>query len=413
MHVTVESFAYSQGPAPEGATFVFDSRVIDASVVDGLWQMTGLDKPVADRVLADQHAMELLDQIEACFADLVDGDLIAIGCTEGRHRSVAIAAETARRLRAQGVDVTLVHRELPAARDTSQNIGLTRGSTMVFETRAVGSDALTYTVADGRPRIDARAIKFNSWSVDLGGFRERMMPESVTLEPDLVALFDHDTSRVLGRTSAGTMEVRPNSVGVDFTAYPPDTTWAADLRVSMDRGDIRGCSYRMFVDRDSWYVDGDGQVCRDILAARISELTITSMPAYPETTAEARSHAAAVAKRPVDRAGRVLSDANEVALKAALAAIELAEDTLESVLAAVDPAFQADPEDGCDCEPGCTDPMCTCTDPNCPMCGGSQDSGPIDDGASDMADRSITDGASGHVSRGFATGFGFITSKGK
>ena len=162
-----------------------------------------------------------------------------------------------------------------------------------YETRSVPASAVRIAVDEGVPRIEARAIAYGSWSVDLGGFRERMMPGSVELDDDLLALFDHESSMVLGRTSSGTMEVRTSGAGVDFTAYPPDTQWARDLRVSMARGDIKGCSYRMFVEDDRWYVE-DGQVCRDVKKAQVSELTVTSMPAYPQTTAVARSRAAAL-----------------------------------------------------------------------------------------------------------------------
>lgn len=167
---------------------------------------------------------------------------------------------------------------------------------MALETRATPVGELRFVTDGGKPRIDGRAILFDSWSVDLGGFKERMVPGSVTLDADLLALFDHATDKVLGRTSAGTMEVRQDQIGVAFTAYPPETTWAKDLQVSMTRGDIKGCSYRMMVEEDKWYLDMDGNVCRDVLKASVSELTVTSMPAYPETTAEARSHAAALAQ---------------------------------------------------------------------------------------------------------------------
>lgn len=301
---------------------------------------------------------------------------------------------------------------------------------MATETRAVNGGELRFMMDQGRARVDGRAILFDSWSVDLGGFKERMLPGSVQLEADLVALFDHDTSKVLGRTSAGTMEVTTDSRGVAFTSYPPDTTWARDLRVSMERGDIRGCSYRMMVQEDKWYMDETGQVCRDVLKATVSELTITSMPAYPETTAEARSHAKALAAAAgsQDRAGRVLSDANEVALKAALGALELAEDTIEAVLMQVDPTFKAEDtaEDESECEccngegcPGCTcgtegegstDAGCTCPDENCATCN------PTDSGSMDGASSSSrsSDGASEtqkNRSQTFVPGFGFIPNR--
>lgn len=295
---------------------------------------------------------------------------------------------------------------------------------MAYEVRAAGNTGLTFTVVDGKPRIDARAIVFDSWSVDLGGFRERMRPGSVQLDPDLVALFDHDTSMVLGRVSAGTMDVRSDEAGVAFSAYPPETTWAADLRVSMERGDIRGCSYRMFVDEDTWYVE-NGIVCRDVRKARVSELTITSMPAYPQTTAEARSHAAELAKEtPVEeRAGRVLSTTNEMLVKAAIeglsgveagvdaieAAVELVRTTLVSVVQQIDPTYVPE-DDGCDCEDPCTDPNCTCSDPNCAKCSPT-DSGNM--GGASMNSRSSAGAAESKKAGTFVPGFGFIPTKGK
>lgn len=161
---------------------------------------------------------------------------------------------------------------------------------MKTELRSVQIPELRVLDVNGEPQVNCRAILFNSWSCDLGGFVERMMPGSVELDNDLPALFAHDTSMVLGRTSAGTMTVAQDAAGVSFNATPPDTTWARDMLVSMRRGDIKGCSYRMVPLEDKWYMS-DGRVCRDITRAQVSELTITSMPAYPETTAEARSKA--------------------------------------------------------------------------------------------------------------------------
>lgn len=215
---------------------------------------------------------------------------------------------------------------------------------MAFETRATTAGELRFITDGGKPRIDGRAILFDSWSVDLGGFKERMVPGSVTLDGDLLALFDHATDKVLGRTSAGTMEVRQDQIGVAFTAYPPETTWAKDLQISMSRGDIKGCSYRMMVEEDKWYLDMEGNVCRDVLKASVSELTVTSMPAYPETTAEARSHAAKLAKtaKTEDRAGREISGDNLQVLKSVFDHLELASDTLEQVIAKADPSFNED-----------------------------------------------------------------------
>lgn len=282
---------------------------------------------------------------------------------------------------------------------------------MAPEVRALNQGELRFIMDGGKPRIDGRAILFNSWSVDLGGFRERMVPGSVQLDGDLVALFDHATDKVLGRLSAGTMEVRPDDRGVAFTAYPPETTWANDLRVSMERGDIRGCSYRMMVDEDRWYVE-NGQVCRDVLKARISELTVTSMPAYPETTAEARSQAQALAQaaKVEDRVGRVLSDANEQVLVQALNNIELAGDAIAAVIKTVNPSFDEDNLDAenSDVEDSSHDMTGT---PDAGRTPGSEILAPA--GAADGEEDRSSDGASEthNPAPVYVPGFGFIPNK--
>ena len=281
---------------------------------------------------------------------------------------------------------------------------------MKAEIRAIGTDGFSFTTdAEGVPCIQARAIVFDSWSRDFAGFRERCRPGSISLDPDLVALWEHDPKSVLGSARAGTMRSAISSEGVDFVAYPPATTWAADLRVSMDRGDIRGCSFKMFVSDDLWYVDLDGAVCRDVLAAVVPELTVSSMPAYLDSLAEARnivdqlklnpelriSSKGAIVK-PEIRIGRVMSSENEqilknasLALEAAADQIEKANEAVEGVLAAVDPSF-VDPDAADDSAETSED------------LGGSPDEL-----------RNTTGGAPVQPSSTFVAGFGFIPNKGK
>lgn len=161
-----------------------------------------------------------------------------------------------------------------------------------YEVRTTPVGELRVLMQDGHPIVVGSAIVFNEWSCDLGGFRERILPGAPVLDPDLKALFDHQTAYVIGSLRAGTMDVSVTDDCVGMTARPPETTWAADMLTSMKRGDIDGMSFAMRVREDKWYVEA-GQVCRDVIAADVAELTITSMPAYPQTTAEARSKAMA------------------------------------------------------------------------------------------------------------------------
>lgn len=413
MQLTIITFGYKVGPPPEDCAWIADVRNIPDSVFDGLKDKTGLDKAVSDKILATSQAQAWLDKFTAKLPELRDGDRIAVGCSIGVHRSVAVAQAMAKIARDAGWNVTVENRDLQKQRDTRDTIVSMEGQHMSSEIRATSAGELRFMTDGGKPRVDGRAILFNSWSVDLGGFRERMLPGSVELDSDLVALFDHNSAMVLGRVSAGTMEARSDSNGIAFTAYPPQTTWANDLRVSMDRGDIKGCSYRMFVDEDRWYVE-NGEVRRDVLKARVTEVTVTSMPAYPETTAEARSHAQALAKHAKieERAGRVLSDATATVLKNVFQNIELASDTLEQLLVANDPTFNEDnygiPEGQ---EPMGKETMDMSLH-DAEVIADAHTGSDIVSGGAPARDAQHSDGASetpNRLSKTFVSGFGFIT----
>lgn len=178
------------------------------------------------------------------------------------------------------------------------------------EVRTFPLAELRYLGEDDRPAIVGKSIVYDALSEDLGGFRERFAPGSVQLDDDLLALFDHDTSMVLGRTSAGTLEATNGPEGVEMRAYPPDTTWARDMRVSMDRGDIRHMSFR-FLALDDEMSLVDGQVVRTVKAAQVSELSVVAMPAYTQTSAEARSRADALRELPAEAAEPEIAETEE------------------------------------------------------------------------------------------------------
>lgn len=120
MTVTVSSFGFSRG-MPPAADLVFDMRFIDnPHWVDGLRELTGLDKPVGDHIEKDPSftsafakirdlLLELLPRYSAQGKTYVN---IAFGCTGGRHRSVFTAESIARALREEGFSPTVLHRNL-------------------------------------------------------------------------------------------------------------------------------------------------------------------------------------------------------------------------------------------------------------------------------------------------------------
>jgi len=120
LHATVISFGYKYG-LPVDADMVVDCRFLpNPHWVPELRPLSGQDGPVREYVMAQTGATEFLDTYERLLGVIGDGyqregkryATVAVGCTGGKHRSVAMAEELARRLTASGVDATVVHRDL-------------------------------------------------------------------------------------------------------------------------------------------------------------------------------------------------------------------------------------------------------------------------------------------------------------
>ncbi len=120
MRTTIRSFGFKHG-SPIDADMVLDVRFLpNPHWVDELRPLTGMDAPVRDYVLGHEEAKEFVDRITDLLELLLpayrkEGKAylsIAIGCTGGRHRSVAIAEEIRARLAALDTDATVTHRDV-------------------------------------------------------------------------------------------------------------------------------------------------------------------------------------------------------------------------------------------------------------------------------------------------------------
>ena len=121
LQLTVLSFGYKYG-LPADADLVADMRFLPNPFwIPGLRALSGLDDPVSDYVLAQEGAVEFVDRYVRALEPVLAGyqrenkrhATIAIGCTGGKHRSVAIVQRLATLLREQpGVAVSIKHRDL-------------------------------------------------------------------------------------------------------------------------------------------------------------------------------------------------------------------------------------------------------------------------------------------------------------
>lgn len=120
LSVTVLSFGFKYG-IPVDADLVFDVRFIpNPFYIPELKPFSGSDKPVKDYVLAQQETIGFVDRLEDMLKFLIPNYIkegkrqliIAIGCTGGRHRSVAIANEIYERLNNQNYKAGIEHRDV-------------------------------------------------------------------------------------------------------------------------------------------------------------------------------------------------------------------------------------------------------------------------------------------------------------
>jgi RNase adaptor protein for sRNA GlmZ degradation len=121
--VRAVAFGYKNGLPPE-ADWVIDCRFLDNPYwVEELKPLDGRDERVRAHVLAQAAAGDLADRLAETLKGLLplyraqgrDELMVAFGCTGGRHRSVVVADEVARRLGEAGIDVEITHRDLDAA----------------------------------------------------------------------------------------------------------------------------------------------------------------------------------------------------------------------------------------------------------------------------------------------------------
>lgn len=120
LRATIVSFGYKYG-IPVDADLVVDCRFLPNPHWDpDLRGQTGLDPDVREYILKQDDALPFLDQYESFLGLLARGYLregkrfvtVAVGCTGGKHRSVAMAEEFGQRLRTHGIENLVIHRDL-------------------------------------------------------------------------------------------------------------------------------------------------------------------------------------------------------------------------------------------------------------------------------------------------------------
>lgn len=148
------------------------------------------------------------------------------------------------------------------------------------EIRAEGDKAIEFS---------GHAALFNSLSGDLGGFVEQISPgafkRTLRNKADVRFLINHNADLVLARSKSRTLELAEDDEGLAVRAVLPDTSYARDLVVSMERGDIDQMSFGFQKVLDTWDALEDGTPLRTLTEVKLFDVSVVTYPAYPETDA--------------------------------------------------------------------------------------------------------------------------------
>lgn len=148
------------------------------------------------------------------------------------------------------------------------------------------------TREDGEERrIEGYFAVFNSIYQIAPDMSESVAPGAFTetLDGDVRALIDHETMYVLGRTTAGTLELREDEIGLwGSILVNPNDQDAMNQWHRVDRGDVNQCSFGFdILEEETEFLD-DGSVHWTIKRVKLYEVSVCTFPAYAETSVEAR-----------------------------------------------------------------------------------------------------------------------------
>lgn len=149
------------------------------------------------------------------------------------------------------------------------------------------------TREDGEaPAIEGYFSVFNSNYEIAPGMTESVAPGafSNSLSNDVRALTNHDTTLVLGRTKAHTLELREDAHGLwGHIDINPNDADAMNLYERVKRGDVDQCSFGFDIRSEDTDIKEDGSVHWTIKDVELYEVSCCTFPAYEETNISARS----------------------------------------------------------------------------------------------------------------------------
>lgn len=159
------------------------------------------------------------------------------------------------------------------------------------QTREIAADLKTRSEESGEPVIEGYFAVFNDIYEMFPGATETIAPGAFTktISDDIRALINHDTTLVLGRTAAHTLEVSQDERGLfGRIRINPNDTDAMNLYARVKRGDVSQCSIGFEITEEDTEYRDDGSVHWTIKEVKLYEVSCCTFPAYENTGISAR-----------------------------------------------------------------------------------------------------------------------------
>ena len=159
---------------------------------------------------------------------------------------------------------------------------------MNFERRFDGTSSIKGRLVEGHASVFNSRIKLGPGIFEIvapGAFQD-----SLKAKQDVRLLVDHDSSKLLGRRSAGTLRLSEDDHGLAVSADLPPTSLGNDVAILMERGDLTGMSFQFETPpaEEEWSKVKGGEL-RTLKKLNLIDVSLVTFPAYPDATAALRS----------------------------------------------------------------------------------------------------------------------------
>ncbi|WP_031517588.1 HK97 family phage prohead protease [Desulfofalx alkaliphila] len=161
----------------------------------------------------------------------------------------------------------------------------------IKQTRSLQTELTTRADDSNEMYIEGYFAVFNRQTELWPGAYEEIAPEAFdeTLSNDIRALVNHDTTLVLGRSKAGTLELKTDNYGLwGRVKINPADTDAVNIYERVKRGDVDQCSFGFNITSEETDWRDDGTVKWRITGIDLHEVSVVTFPAYEDTGVQAR-----------------------------------------------------------------------------------------------------------------------------